>query len=167
MRNFQPLGPYADTTDAHSPLDSSEVIRLGIPSETFHAFTKWGLATPVAQYYGIVQDQVTKACHVFRGLKRPLMYGGDMRADEKFLIYSWRPEFDYVWVGDRFHGNPERRSPPQGVVFVVLVQEDSPNEHSVHGSIVHWNWIKEDPKLPGAPVGWNERYKAKLWSKGL
>jgi hypothetical protein len=167
MRNIQPLGPYADTIEGYSQFDPEKVVRFGVRCETFQVMTRWGLATAVAQYYGIVEDHLIEARHAFRGLNRPLMYGGDMEADEKFIIYSWRPQFDYVWVGDRFKGNPEKRTPPPDLVFVVLVQEENPNEYSVVGSIVHWNWVKQDPGLRYAPVAWQERYKARLWSKDL
>ncbi len=57
-------------------------------------------------------------------------------------------------------------------VFVVLVREErQPNEFpgvgSVFGSIEKWNWVKEDPALPHAPIDWGERYATKLWSRNV
>jgi hypothetical protein len=52
-----------------------------------------------------------------------------------------------------------------GRVFVVLVREELPNNHGIVGSIERWNWVREDPILPHAPVDWQDRYREKVWSK--
>ena len=94
------------------------------------------------------------------------MHGEDMDADKSVIVYSWRSEIDYLWSGNRFSGNPVRKTPPPKQVFVVLVREEKqPNDYNVFGSIEKWNWIKEDPEELHAPVEWSDRYAEKLWSR--
>jgi len=141
------------------------VVKLGLREESFQQILHHNLNSLIAQYYGMVQDGLLNAMHAFKGLKRPLMLGDDMQADQGVVVYSWRPQFDFFWSGSRFEGEPIRKTPPPGRVFVVLTREEAqPNEFSVFGSIERWNWIKEDPNLPHAPVEWSERYGTHLWS---
>jgi hypothetical protein len=93
------------------------------------------------------------------------MHDADMDADERVLVYAWRPYSDYEWSGGPWDGNIIRREPPLNRVFVVLVKEEKPNEFGVYGSIEKWNWIMEDSRLKDAPVEWDVRYGKKLWSK--
>jgi len=170
MRPIQRVGPYVDTTEARDPLNPALVVKLGLGGDSFQQNVRNALATTIAQYYGIVQDGLLDAIHLFKGLKRPLMHGDDKEADRSVLVYSWRPEFDYVWTGNPFEGNPIRKTPPPHRVFVVLVREEQqPNDYqgvgSIFGSIEKWNWVKEDPALPHAPIDWQERYGTKLWSR--
>jgi hypothetical protein len=77
---------------------------------------------------------------------------------------------DAVWSGGKIGGNPTVRPASPNRVFVVLVREEKqPNRYddigNIFGSIERWNWIKEDPLLPHAPIDWRERYGEKLWSK--
>ena len=89
-----------------------------------------------------------------------------MQAEEKIVVYSWRPLADYIWSGSTQNGTPLRIvPPPASKVFVVLARIDPQDEHGVEGSIRRWNWVREDPRLPGAPVDWVARYGTKLWSK--
>lgn len=157
---------------ARSPDNHLNVVNVGIRSTSFQQFIKQNLHTAVAQYYGIVQDGLLNARHAFRGLKRPLMLEGDMQADKSVIVYSWRPEFDYVWSRGQFSGNPTPTPPPPKRVFVVLVREEKqPNDYpevgTVFGSVERWNWIAEDPDSPHAPMEWSERYTEKLWSRML
>jgi hypothetical protein len=170
MRPIRPVGPYRDTVEARSPNNPALVVKLGIREESFKQFLHHNLLTAVAQYYGIVQDGILNAIHAFRGLKRPLMHGDDKEADKSVLVYSWRSDTDFVWVGSRFDGKPIEKVPPPNRVFVVLVREEKPPNHypkvgNVIGSIERWNWVKEDPLLPHAPVDWQERYGERLWSR--
>jgi len=166
MRSIQRIGPYIDIIEAWSPFDSGLVVKVGVREESFQQLVHHNLATAVAQYYGIVQDGLLQAVHAFQGLKRPLMHGDDMRADEGVFIYSWRSELDYVWTGSRFAGHPAQRTPPPNLVFVVLVREEQqPNDFKVFGSVERWNWVKQDPRLKHSPVDWKERYGRKLWSR--
>jgi len=172
MKDIQRVGPYVDIIEARDPLNAALVVKLGLRESSFQQNVHNGLKTNIAQYYGIVQDSLLDAVHVFQGLKRPLMLGNDKEGDKSVFVYSWRPERDYVWTGSRFDGNPVPKQPPPNRVFVVLVREEPPpNEYAqvgwVFGSIEKWNWIKEDPALPHAPVGWRERYDQKLWSRSV
>ncbi|MFZ3212372.1 MAG: hypothetical protein WA188_12740 [Terriglobales bacterium] len=172
MRPIQRVGPYVDITEARDPLNPALVVKLGLRGDSFQQSVRSALATTIAQYYGIVQDGLLNAIHLFKGLKRPLMHGDDKEADKSVLVYSWRPEFDCVWTGSQFDGNAIRKTPPPNRVFVVLVREEKqPNAYegvgSVLGSIEKWNWIKEDPALPHAPIDWQERYGTRLWSRSL
>lgn len=90
-----------------------------------------------------------------------------MRADANVVAYSWRPDHDYVWSGNRFDGVPLQRSPPSGIVFVVLVRlfKEPDSVSGIVGCIEHWSWIAEDSELPFAPVNWGERYEIKCWSR--
>jgi hypothetical protein len=164
MRDIQGAAGYADVVEAPSPFGPATAVRFGIRSDTFGRYVNRGLATAIAQYYGLVQQEIMQAKHVFRGLKRPLALDENMNADRNVLIYAWLPLNDYQWVGSRFEGRPECRAVQAGRVFVVLVREE-PEEHGVSGSIEKWNWVREDPILTCAPVGWEQRYEQKLWSR--
>ena len=172
MKATQRVGQYVDIIEARDPLNSALVVKLGLRSDSFQQNVENGLATAIAQYYGIIQDGLLNAIHLFKGLKRPLMHGDDKQADKSVIVYSCKPDTDYVWTGSRFDGRPIAKTPPPNRVFVVLVREErQPNEYasvgSVFGSIEKWNWVKEDPALPGAPIDWEERYEAKIWSRNL
>lgn len=118
--------------------------------------------TMVAQLYGNVRD-VRRAEHLFRGVKRPLMHGDDMNGDQDVLIYSWRPRYEYLWIGSQFNGSAAEVTPPGGRVFVVLVRQfKAQDTHGVLGTIEHWSWVEEGT-LPGTPVDCDERYASKLW----
>src|SRR5690348_2948307 len=127
MRVLQPAGPYRDIVEGRSPSDPVLAVRLGLRQESLQQFVRHNLSTAVAQYYGIVQESLWEAVHAFRGLNRPLMHGQDMRADEHVVIYSWRPETDYVWIGGRFGGKPAAKDPPSNRVFAVLIREEPEN----------------------------------------
>lgn len=96
MRPIQRVGPYVDITEARDPLNPALVVKLGLRGDSFQQNVRNALSTTIAQYYGIVQDGLLEAIHLFKGLKRPLMHGDDKGADKSVLVYSWRPEFDYV-----------------------------------------------------------------------
>jgi hypothetical protein len=165
MRPIRGVGPYADIVEAPSPTNNSDIVKLGVRVTTFEGYVRRKEISNVAQYYGIVQGDLMLAKHLFTGLKRSLMYNGDMQADRNVIVYSWRSTNDYRWRGNVQNGHSERVDPPRDQVFVVLVREEPENEHGVLGSIEHWNWVQEDPVLAHAPVDWNQRYGQKLWSK--
>lgn len=130
MRNILRVGPYADVTEARSPSESDLIVKLGVRETCFQQLSKYALATTIAQYYGLVQDGLLNATHLFEGIKRPLMHGDDKNVDETVLVYSWRPAFDYQWEGYQNEGNAIKRIPPVGRVFVVLVRpEADPKDH--------------------------------------
>lgn len=173
MKAIQRVGPYLDIVEARDPLNSALVVKLGLREDSFKQLVQNGQKTPVAQYYGIVQDGILDAVHCFEGLKRSLL-DGDEKIDVggEVLVYSWRPVTDFVWSHSRFDGNPIPKVPPPNRVFVVLVRkEPQPNEFAgvgnVYGSIERWNWLKEDPARLGAPVGWGERYESRKWSRSV
>lgn len=165
MRNIQGVGSYVDVVGAPSPEDPERAVKFGIRAATFREYQARGLFTAVAQYYGIVQDHMGCARHLFEGLKRPLMLGDDMHADESVFIYTWRYSVDFEWHGSRQDGFPVEMVPPAGRVFAVLVRREEPGESGCLGSIEKWNWIKEDPRVPEAPIGWAQRYEKRLWSR--
>lgn len=170
MRAIRPIGPYRDVTEARAPDNPLSVVTLGLRQDSFEQVLHHNLFTAVAQYYGIVQDGLLNAVHLFKGLKRPLMHGDDKEADKSVLVYSWCPTADCVWSPSRFDGNVILRPPPPARVFVVLVREEKqPNEYAgiepILGSIEKWNWVKEDNMLRQAPVDWEQRYGEKLWSR--
>ncbi len=167
MKNIQRLGPYVEVIEARSPENPLSIIKLGVGQNSFQQLLHHKLLTPVAQYYGIIQPGLLPAIHCFRGLQRPMMLGDDMEADQHVLVYSWRPEMDYIWTGSSFNGKPTPKPTPLGIVLAVLVHEDSNNEHGVEGSVERWNWLKEDPALRQAPIDWQERYRTKLWSRDI
>jgi hypothetical protein len=154
---------YVDVIDAPSPADPNATIKLGLRSDTLRRYQQRSLATVIAQYYGIVRG--ISAQHLFRGLRRPMSFNGDMGADQRVLVYTWRSLDDFVWSGDRFSGEARRRPAPPGAVFVVIAREHEAAALGIHGSIERWNWVEEDPNLPQAPLGWEQRYGKKLWSR--
>jgi hypothetical protein len=165
MRDIRGHGLYADVVEAPSPEDPTKVVRLGIRTETFRRYIGRGLRTAIAQYYGIVQEGMKFTRHLFKGLNRPLMVGEDMNADESALVYTWRSSVDFEWHGSSLDGYPIERVPPLRIVFAVVVKQEEPNELGSYGSIERWNWIREDPRSSEAPIGWNQRYGSKLWSR--
>jgi len=166
MRDLKGAGPYRDLVDAPSPEAPEHTIKLGIRLDTFQQYERRGLFTAIAQYYGIVQDGLMLARHCFRGLKRPLMLGNDVDADRSVLIYTWRSLNDYEWAGSPQYGRPQPMHPaPAGKTFVVLVRQEAPDSYGIAGTIEHWNWVRQDPHLPDAPVKWRDRYESMLWSR--
>src|SRR5688500_7513924 len=165
MRIAKGAGPYWDIVEAPSPTDPSKLVKFGVKQDAFQRLRDSGWATPVAQYYGIVQEGLCFTEHVFSGLQRPLAYSGNLRADQDILIHSWRPGVDYTWAGSPQHGSPKQMAPPLRRVFVVLVRKIEPDEFGVEGVIEHWNWVEEDSGLRYAPINWDSRYARKIWSK--
>src|SRR5271154_2900605 len=136
MRDIQRVGPYVDITEARDPLNAALVVKLGIRSDSFQQNVNNGQKTVVAQYFGMVQDCLLAPVHCFKGLKRPLMHGDDKEADKSVIIYSWRPETDYVWTGSQFRGKPLPKLPLPKRVFVVLVREEKqPNSYAHVGKV--------------------------------
>lgn len=93
-----------------------------------------------------------------------MKYGEDMHADERILIYVWRPEADFEWVGGRqSRAFPQKRLPPPGRIFVVLVRPlDRPDKHGVSGTILKWNWIHGDVNTTPT-VDDEDRYIQQEW----
>jgi hypothetical protein len=172
MREIQRVGPYLEIVEARSPENRANVFKVGLRRSVFEKLAGTSQTTKCAQFYGLIQPGLLDAVHAFRGLKRPLMRANNMSGDADVIAYSWRPEHDYTWSGNRFDGTPMQKSPPPGVVFVVLVHlygtpEEYPSHGKVWGSIEHWSWINGDPRLRFAPTAWDERYEDHLWSREL
>jgi hypothetical protein len=166
VRNCRSVGTYSDVVEAFAPEDDGKrIIKLGLRSETLRQYVIRDLRTPIAEYYGIVQDDVPFAQHAFLGLNRPLLDEEDVEAGQEVVVYSWRPVAGYVWSGSRFDGMPVSVKPPPGKVFVVLARLRPPDQNGIEGQILRWNWIREDQKLAKAPVDWEKRYGTKLWSR--
>lgn len=163
MRDVCGLGAYKDIVEAPDPEDHHLMVKLGVTTNTFRLHAT---SSAIGQYYGIVQEGIILARHLFRGLNRPLLHEGDMNADQGVIVYTWRPLADYEWAGGRHSGRVERIDPPPpNRVFAVLVRLIESDHHGVVGSVEHWNWIREDPGLPHAPVDWEQRYTKRLWSR--
>lgn len=140
-------------------------VKFGILPEQLGRFAARGEINAIAQFYMVVEPELVHAKHLFRGLERPLFCNNDMQADEKKLIYSWKPEFDYEWKGDRFSGETDSHRSPYSKVFVVIC---APNTHKdfpgVDGWVEHWSWVIESDVLMNAPIDHQTRYKEHLWS---
>jgi hypothetical protein len=167
MRDIQRAGIYADIVDAPSPSDPENTVKLGVSSTTIRRYRDRGLVTAIAQYYGLVQEGLLLARHSFRGLERPLALREDMDADQTVVVYTWRSTVDYEWHGTQYDGHPMEKTPLPGRVFVVLVREDPGGEEGVHGSIERWNWVNEDLNIMHAPIGYERRYRKRLWSRNI
>ena len=175
MRDFQPIGPYADVISVPSPNDRNRFlsrdrerfVNLGLLDQTIDRFRRFGLATTIAQYYGNVQEGlffVDDVVHLFRGLERPLMHLDNVRGDQDVLVYSWVPRWNWAW--DHATQYPDPTSPPPNRVFIVnarpLAERD---EYGVDGVVLHWAWVHEDPTLKGAPLDSATRFTETVWSK--
>ncbi len=133
-------------------------MRFGVKQTTFELYYAVQWFSPIAQYYGLVQDGLTEARHLFRGVTRPLLQNGDMNADERVIAYTWRPALDWEWSGTPWDGEPVEMPAPTNAVFFVQVLEHDQDEHGISGAIAHWGWLDEDQVLKHAPVEWKERY---------
>jgi hypothetical protein len=143
-----------------------QVVKFGILQTDTRKRSDRGQNSALAQFAGIVAPGLILARHIFRGLNRPLYADGSMQGDARKLVHTWRPAYDFEWP-NRF-GEPQRMTAPDNCVFVVLV---SKNERhigkwpEVYGWIDRWNWVFEDPRLPGAPIDWDSRYEEKLFTR--
>lgn len=93
--------------DALSPDDSPEdgvVVRYGVRKEITARLQDQRRVIPIAQFWGLVEPGLIIAKHLFQGLERGLYFEGDMNADQRFLIYTWRSSRDYRWQGDPHYG---------------------------------------------------------------
>lgn len=172
MRDARPVGVYKDTAFLPDPYDKGTALEyggfahMGVHVDVFRRFQQLGLASAIAQYYGLVQQGMLFAdiAHLFKGLRRPMALDGNMKADEDVLVYSWRPEWDYEW--DWKDQKPIRRTPPPERVFVLQVKPfATPDADGLIGTVLHWNWVDEDPMLESAPINPQARYTEKLWTK--
>lgn len=158
---------YFDVVEAPSPIDPSQTVKYGLRRATVQAFGRAGWKTPMAQFYGIVQDGLISAQHAFRGLNRPMSYENNMEADQTILVYSWAPSIDYEYLGEGDACDLAEIKPSPGKAFVALVREEKIKlENSqTEGTIEKWNWVLGDSELRGAPIDWKIRYAEKLWSR--
>ncbi len=83
MRDFRGSGSYKDIVEVPSPDDFDVNVRLGLRARTLQQYTARNLRTAVAHYYGIVQSELASAQHLFMGVKRPMLDGEDMHADQR------------------------------------------------------------------------------------
>lgn len=50
---------------------------------------------------------------------------------------------------------------------MVIVKDSTPqvkSEKDIHGWIKWWNWVLEDPSVPGAPVNPTSRFNNSVWT---
>jgi hypothetical protein len=158
-------GPYVSIVEAPSESDPRVAVRLGLCKETIDLLRQAAMRTAMSQFFGIVEDGLMEASHLFKGLQRPLCHGENMQADQAVLIYVLTPDYDFVWMGDETSGDTVKVEPPSNRVFVVLARQIEMDEHGVSGTIEHWNWVQRDMHLAEAPIGYSERYKNRVWSR--
>lgn len=141
---------------------------LGILCSDLQAYARRGDSALIAQFFKLVLPGIILTKHVFRGLQRPLLADADNQADEKKLIYTRKPAYDYVW-DDARSGSVMQLDAPAGGVFAVHITPNVKHREQypeIAGWIDHWAWIEEDAGLPEAPTGWVDRYNEKLWTRG-
>jgi hypothetical protein len=123
----------------------------------------------LGELYGLVGKGLTNTCHIFEGLKRPMLVNGNGTADKGKLVYVWKPKFDYRFCGQKFGDDSslEHVAAPTGSVFAVLISPNlMKNDYpKVHGWIEHWTWIDEDPTALGKPIDYETRYDTCIWTK--
>lgn len=142
-------------------------VRFGILESTLKEYGRRGQKTVMAQFLRIVIDELSSPMHCFRGLERDLYCDGDLEADERKLVYSMKPKNDAIWTGKRTDGEVRMLLPPSNTVFVIIVSPNIKHQDKypeVYAWINRWNWVGEDPSLPGAPKNWVDRYTEKLYS---
>ncbi|MFZ2445135.1 MAG: hypothetical protein WAW37_02140 [Syntrophobacteraceae bacterium] len=143
-----------------------EVVRFGILQVDVMKRHDRGQNSALAQFDSIVAPGLISVQHVFRGLNRPLFADGSMEADKQKLAYTWRPVWDFEWP-DPF-GRPRKLPRPMNCVFVVIVSKNMRHLEEwpeVYGWIDRWNWVDEDPGVPGSPLNWSSRYGEKLFTQ--
>lgn len=151
---------------ARAPDHPDRTINLGVLRSTSQLWHGAWLLTYLGQYHGHVQGQLMQAAHLFRGVKRPFALGDDMNADRHVLVYSWVPGCDWVCHGSAAGVFPVATNAPSGRVFTVLANQYADvDEHGVSGSIEDFCWVREDPRLAGAPISYDTRYVEGLWSR--
>jgi hypothetical protein len=160
------IGPYWDVVQAPSFVDPDQpIIKVGLLDDSRRIAERTG--TQIAQYTYIVRQGLVDAILLYRGVRRPMKFGSDMHADQKILIYVWRPPYDFQWVGGRqSRAFPEKRDALVGRVFVVLVRPyDKPDEHGVSGTILRWNWVYGNPM--DGPIDGDDgmRYTGEVWRR--
>ncbi len=135
------------------------------------AYRKRGQGTKWVQLMRIVLPGLSNAKHIFQGLRRDLYNDDDAHADEKNLVYTWKPGFDVEWDHDANGGlgRAVDLQAPISAVFAVTIGKNERHKDKypeIDGFIAAWNWIDgEDAVLSEAPVNWVDRYDTKLWTR--
>jgi hypothetical protein len=155
-----PVGLYWDVVEASGFTDRNTRVKLGVPYKSFQIVERVG--TLVAHYHYLVRPGIMHAARLFRGVQRPMKCEDDMAADQKVLIYMWRPDANYEWVGGRHSSAfPARYPPPANEVFVALVRPFlEPDSDGISGALLKWNWIDGDL----TSFDWKRRYNEEIWS---
>jgi hypothetical protein len=139
---------------------------FAIKKEQIAAFRHRESYVPIVHLMNIVSPGLVMAEHIFKGLKRPLQYEGNAKADAEKLIFSWSAKYDYDWEYNmRFDASGMTRRPaPHGRVYVVIASPNLNKEvfTSIDYWINKWSWVHADPGTPGAPVQWPRRYDSKI-----
>ncbi|HET6248678.1 MAG TPA: hypothetical protein VFE47_13330 [Tepidisphaeraceae bacterium] len=107
---------------------------------------------PRSRYHAIVGDRSdpTTGSPVQQVLLNPVVvFEGVREHQHGGICYSGIPTCRYTDEG----------APIPGFVFLVYI---NPMDW-----LYEWRWDKEDPNMPGYPLGWDDpaRFKAKLWPK--
>jgi hypothetical protein len=143
-----------------------EVVKFGILKIDIMKRRDRGQNVALAQFDSIVATGLIMVHHIFRGLKRPLCADDCMEADTQKLVHTWRPANDFVWPNG--YERPQRMPAEKNCVFVVLISKNDrhlKNWPEVYGWIDRWNWVFEDPRMPGAPIDWDSRYEERLFTQ--
>ena len=135
------------------------------------AYRARGQGTKWVQLRRLVLPALIHAKHIFKGLRRDLYNDDDAHADEKNLVYTWKPGIDVEW--DRSlnggAGGTVDLPAPIGAVFAVTVglnERHKDRYPEIDAFIGAWNWIDgEDAVLAEAPIEWVDRYDRKLWTR--
>jgi len=151
--------------DGPDPFQLGEAAPFAVTKMQIAAYQQRESCVAIAQLANIVRTGLITAKHIFRGLKRPLLYEDDKDGDIQKLVFTWAPPWDYDWELDkRFDPNGmTKRKPPAGLVYAVsTTPNNKPAFPSVKFWIDRWYWIDEDPTDAGHPIDWKNRYEAKL-----
>ncbi len=153
--------------DSPSPEDAPCDGNLGMLCKDLQERAARGDSTLIAQFFGLVVPGTILARHIFKGLERPLLADGDDHADKCKFVYTRKPAYDYIWIGEK-EGKMRSQDVPIGCVFAVYVTPNVKHKDQfpeISGWIDHWAWLEEDSGLPEATDGWIDRYDMKVWTR--
>lgn len=141
-------------------------IKIGVTKKKPSSQKRSRAKACAGQFYGIVDNGLIHAEHVFRGLRRSMHVGNNDDAAAEKLAASWLAARDARLVGDKSDATVDFRTAPPDKVFVVYISVNKMLREypSIYGWAEHWTWVQADPVEIGAPIQWLERYEARIWS---
>lgn len=154
---------YAETVNWMDS-DPNSTLRIGVNKERFLDRARRGLTWEIGQMYGVLQTGMIFVEHVFQGLRRPMTVNGDSDADRSRLIFTWAAHRDAEITRSgalTFHA-----APLKSVFFVIVAPNREPSAHpEIYGWAERWGWLDAHATVRGAPIGFESRYDARLWSR--